>query len=78
MFSENAAVDLLHYQLIVETAPNGGLYESTVTHDIRNKTFRVCFLVYSSHKKSMFILKHIGRAQWFLRGHRFSGVTRDQ
>ena len=40
-FSRDVEIDLIHYQLIVETLPNNGLYEATVAYDVSSKTFKV-------------------------------------
>ena len=41
-FSRDVDIDLIHYQIIVETSPNHGLYEATVAYHVETKTYKVC------------------------------------
>ena len=45
-FSRDVEIDLIHYQLIVETSPNNGLYEATVAYDVSSKTYKVSEIFY--------------------------------
>ena len=40
-FSRDVDIDLIHYQVIVETSPNHGLYEATVAYHVESKTYKV-------------------------------------
>ncbi len=40
-FSRHVEIDLIYYQLILETYPNNGLYEATIQYDVTSATYKV-------------------------------------
>ncbi len=45
-FSRHVEIDLIYYQLILETYPNNGLYEATIQYDVTSATYKVKGFVY--------------------------------